>query len=164
MPSADVVGASGALLGAGLASLVGSSNKQGGQAKINVLSGAVCIIAFVHYLGMWGCGNLWKLRFSDWLLTCPLLAYEMGIILGKSERVSVIAAVFAFFMILVGYPAVRDGNMASFALSTFFLLAVALVFCASEETSPGDSRLVWPFFACLALSRLFLRCLVLHCV
>ena len=71
----------------------------------------------------------------------------MGIILGKSERVSVIAAVFAFFMILVGYPAVRDGNMASFALSTFFLLAVALVFCASEETSPGDSRLVWPFFA-----------------
>lgn len=73
----------------------------------NAIGAAVCLIAFLHYLWMQGANSttMQELRYSDWIVTCPLLLWELHKMSGQETKkslgwpvVSVIAMlIFGFF-------------------------------------------------------------------
>lgn len=119
-----VLGAGSALGAATLVSLFAKS-KTDERAKTNLVSAAVCFIAAVHYAAIYTGTNPRSARMSDWLLTCPLLAFEMTYLLGHSLHRCIAAAVAAGTMIAIGGK--------QFAISCGLLCLTAVLIFAPEK-------------------------------
>lgn len=97
-------------------------------AKANVLGACVCVVAFVHYYFMRTADPAEKvrLRYGDWLITCPLLLWELQELAGVEGQGWALGGAGA--MVLLGYAAVQSVGWrrhALFAVASVVLVAVA---------------------------------------
>ena len=154
MQSVDIIGTSAALFGAAAVSLGASKSER--RNKANLMSVFVCVVAALHYCNMKKGSNLSLLRFSDWLLTCPVLAFEMGFLLGRPLWCSAGAAIASIAMILSGKSAIEDRNALSCILSSVFLAVVAFFLACPvvpriqkteiETETKISGKAIWAFF------------------
>jgi bacteriorhodopsin len=81
----------------------------------NSIGSTVCSIAFIHYLWLSSKGDTTSIRYSDWLLTLPLLLLEIYLICDMENQESFLLAVtLILFMLYSGWKAessnVNSGN------------------------------------------------------
>lgn len=118
----------------------------------NLLSMVINLVAFLHYHRMLALpsGADWSVvRYSDWLVTCPLLTVELGLLLGlaplrkTSDTVRVAcAALCSATMVAVGLAARHrsgggGGRLALWALGCVLLLGVGASLLG-RRTDDGD--------------------------
>lgn len=128
-----------------------SSSSSSSKRKANAIGAAVCLVAFLHYSWMRtapSAESRIELRYGDWLVTCPLLLWELHEMTGvRGGQTWAIGAVIG--MILLGYAAVRPATplrmrYTLFAASCVLLAGVAY---ATVRGARRHAELVAAFFA-----------------
>lgn len=134
-----------ALLATGVANaLVAWKTKRADSVVPNVLSTVIATVAYLHYKQMpTGSGSTTLLRHSDWLITCPILIFEIAFLMGfKKQDIPLVtgAAVFAAIMVIMGLSARRSSTQWPFWLSgCAALVAVyALMYTQYRRASVPD--------------------------
>ena len=134
-----------ALLATGVANaLVAWKTKRADTVVPNVLSTVIATVAYLHYKQMpTGGGSTTLLRHSDWLITCPILIFEIAFLMGfKKQDIPLVtgAAIFAAVMVLMGLSARRSSAQWPFWLSgCAALVAVyALMYTQYRRASVPD--------------------------
>ena len=117
--------------------------------KANALSILILLIAYVHYytgiLYPTGPGTSMWFRYSDWMITCPLLVYELAYLrglkpFGKDAIHVALASMASIAMIAAGWHASRQkGSMRVlwWGLGSVFL---AIVFFLLSNPVPEEKR------------------------
>jgi bacteriorhodopsin len=86
----------------------------------------VNVVAFLHYMWMRekSANVRLDLRYGDWLVTCPLLVYELMLMTGAPTDVVTLTTSMgaAVLMVALGYAAARQENVT----------VKSLLFCASS--------------------------------
>uniref|UniRef100_A0A6C0C221 Uncharacterized protein n=1 Tax=viral metagenome TaxID=1070528 RepID=A0A6C0C221_9ZZZZ len=133
----------------------------------NSISVTICLVAALAYLELHvSCTGLMSgdVRSLDWLITCPLLLIEMGLLLGAraTDGVVLLAAGSSALMVITGWDA--HTSSASFCYGVFFFAITALCMynlwrrSRSTRTREGAVRLaaaafaLWPLYGIVAAS------------
>ena len=119
-------------------------------ARSNAVGTAVCVIAFLHYAWMRhaDAAERTRLRYGDWVVTCPLLLYELQEMAGVPARARGWPLAGVVAMVGVGYAAVRNAGAARHALFGLSSAVLAAVVHATLSAARADARrLVGAFFA-----------------
>lgn len=89
--------------------LVAAKSADKKDVAANVLSMTIAVVAYLHYKHMVGVRDTSLLRHSDWLITCPLLVFEIGILLGSDNMSHVVtSSLLAAMMVMFGLGARRS--------------------------------------------------------
>lgn len=136
----------------------------------NSISVAICVVAALAYVELHasytGLSSS-DIRSLDWLITCPLLLIEMGILLGArgTDGMVLLAAASSVLMILTGWNA--HCSPTSFCVGVLFFALTALciysLWCKHNQkrTRVEAVRVValafalWPLYGLVAGSALF---------
>ena len=119
--------------------------------KANVLGACVCVVAFLHYRWMRDAGpqRMIELRYGDWIVTCPLLIWELQALTGVEGQQWVVAA--SVVMILLGYAAVKSDGWRRHALFTASSAVLAAIVLATLDGAKTHREAVAAFFGLWAL-------------
>lgn len=111
-----------------------------------MLGACVCLVAFLHYVWMRDASSAEqiRLRYGDWLITCPLLLQELHDLVGIEGQEWALGAVVA--MVLLGYAAVRSSGSRRHALFTLSSLALVAVTAATVSGATRRKEAVAAFF------------------
>lgn len=123
------------------------------RSKANALGATVCVVAFLHYQWMRGADDAERvrLRYGDWVVTCPLLLAELFFATRQTSAAAMAAVVVAsMLMVLLGYAAHHRARarVPLFVVSTLLLIFVAWRVVAGARV---HRELVAYFFALWAL-------------
>lgn len=120
-------------------------------AKANVLGACVCVVAFLHYYFMRTAGpaERVRLRYGDWLITCPLLLWELHELTGVEGQGWALGGVVA--MVLLGYAAVQSVGWRRHALFAAASAVLAAVAAATVGGAQRHREAVAAFFGVWAL-------------
>ena len=114
------------------------------QPTQNTLSILILLIAYFHY-NSFTKTNVEILRHSDWILTCPLLVYEIAFLIGlqpfhgDSERVAM-AAVASVAMVGTGYYARKTNSLVLWSIGSIFLAAIFYLLLSKKTEQDDDKR------------------------
>ncbi len=121
----------------------------------NALSILILLIAYAHYrIGLIAPGAIAvaeKFRYSDWMITCPLLVYELAYLRGLKpfgkDAVKVAAASAASIaMVSAGWQAWKQtGRMRVFwwGIGSVFLGIIFCLLLSKPEAEEKERSLVW---------------------
>lgn len=130
-----------------------TDEEAGAYMHSNFWSAVVCIVAAGFYIELntqrTGLPSV-TVRNLDWLITCPLLALEMGSLLGGavSDGSVVIAALASGAMILIGWGDAIDTARLVLGFAALAIVALALLGTARRaKASRSRRRIVALFFA-----------------
>ena len=122
------------------------------KGRANALGACVCLVAFLHYTWMRDASYYEKnrLRFGDWLVTCPLLLWELHEVCAVKGQRWAIGVVM--LMVLFGYAAKLAESSpwrhVLFGLATVLFVSVAY---ATVRDARRHRELVTAFFGVWAL-------------
>ena len=119
--------------------------------RANYIGACVCLVAFLHYRWMRDAdaNEKIRLRYGDWIVTCPLLLWELQELTGVEEQQWALGAVV--LMVVLGYAAVQSSGRRRAAL---FIVSSGLLAAVTLATTLGARRhkeAVAGFFALWAL-------------
>ncbi len=122
--------------------------------KANALSILILLIAYAHYYTgiLYPTGTSMWFRYSDWMITCPLLVYEIAYLrglkpFGKDAVNVALASMASIAMVAAGWQALKQkGSMRVlwWGLGSIFLVIV--FFLLLSKPVPKEEReggLVW---------------------
>ena len=120
--------------------------------EANALGACVCVVAFLHYTWMRSTDDAAervRLRYGDWIVTCPLLLWELHATTGVEGQEWALGA--TALMVLLGYAAVRSVGWKRHALFAVSSLVLAAVVAATLSGAKKNGELVAAFFGVWAL-------------
>ena len=122
-----------------------------GVTRANLLGTCVCVVAFLHYTWMRtaSASEKVRLRYGDWVVTCPLLLWELQEMTGVEGQQWALVGVVA--MVLLGYAAVRRRGWTRYALFGVSSAILAAVAAATVHGAVREREAVAAFFAVWAL-------------
>jgi sensory rhodopsin len=95
-----------------------------------------------HEFGYFTEELVWSIRYADWALTAPILAYYVGLLAGASRSVRTGLSVVALGMVGAGYAALQvtgTNQWVAYALSGFLYLVLASMLLGSVSRDAADS-------------------------
>lgn len=95
-----------------------------------------------HELGYVAEELVWPIRYADWALTAPILAYYVGLLAGASRSLRAGLAAVALGMVGAGYAALHvtgTNQWVAYALSGFLYLVLATMLLGSVSRDAADS-------------------------
>ena len=120
-------------------------------ARANAIGAAVCAIAFLHYSWMREAGNdeeeRTRLRYGDWVVTCPLLLLELQEMARVSESARVLPLAGVVAMVGIGYAAARARGARRHLLFSVSSLVLATVVHSTLSHAKERKWLVASFFS-----------------
>lgn len=143
-------GVAASLAGVSLLQTVTALKLEGDASRSNAIGATVCLVAYLHYTWMresTGKVASLQLRYSDWVVTCPLLLWELSLQCGVGGEPLAKCVALVLLMLGLGYVSARsDGwrRNGSFLLSCVaFVLAVHLFLSSATK----HAALARAFFA-----------------
>lgn len=141
------------LLGVSIVQVIASLKTS--KTEANAIGAAVCIIAYMHYRWMEGADStkMLELRYSDWIVTCPLLLWELQKMSGqKSKQALVWPVILVTIMLMSGFASKRNPDPRSrLYLFTIGCVAFALCVLSSVHNVEEQHLLVYAFFGIWSL-------------
>ena len=109
------------------------------ESASNALGAMVCLIAFLHHVWMFDSNVKLRteLRFSDWIVTCPILLWELYIITGQESIESLTSCIILVTcMLALGFGAAHSKGMRraiTFCLSSVCFVILTLLFMSGVQ-------------------------------
>ena len=119
-------------------------------ARANAIGAAVCAIAFLHYSWMREAGDeeeRTRLRYGDWVVTCPLLLLELQEMARVSESARAFPLAGVVAMVGFGYAAARARGALRHLLFSVSSLVLAAVVHSTLSHAKERKWLVASFFS-----------------
>lgn len=145
--------ASAFLVGVGAIQIIASLRSS--HVEENAIGAAVCIIAFLHYMWMEGANDtkMLELRYSDWIVTCPLLLWELHRASEQEDKSSLVwPIIFVITMLGLGFASKTSADSKS--RQHLFIggcVAFALCILSFVPNIKKNHALVYTFFGIWAL-------------
>lgn len=163
---ATVFGVNSALMFLGTAVLLWLLQRSRGDTKLYLAPALITLVAGLAYAVMTGTALgvlpdlITEARYTDWLVTTPLIVYTLGLVAGADRRPTAVAVGADALMILLGYAATLVTGPLRWALfvasSGAFLVVVYYLLTALSDAAAGRPPAIESMFIGLRDLTLFL--------
>lgn len=141
------------LIGVGVVQVVSAMRTS--RVEENAIGAAVCLIAFLHYSWMENANDIkmLELRYSDWIVTCPLLLWELHKMTGQTNK-STLALPILLVVIMLAFGFISNSATDRSVRNSFFVGGcVAFLLCIALflPNVRSNHALVYAFFGVWAL-------------